>query len=237
MEKPILFSTPMVQEILDGRKTMTRRIVDVDISNQFDVDVDGTVIAYMDPATGDSYNPTALCKYKVGDILWVRETWCKLWHLDNNDQIIEGTESYYYRADGYNPTPFNHFPDEDGFGGERDCPRWKPSIHMPRAAARLFIRVTDIRVGRLHDISEDDVMAEGIRSLTKDGALYKYGHIEPGDDGSIPWRDMPRTAKEAFTSLWNSTIWKSDLYRYGWQANPWVWVIEFERMEGYTNVS
>ena len=76
-EKPILFNTPMVQAILDLRKRMTRRPIDRDISNCFDIDTDGSVYAYINPATGDSYKPEDVCRYKVGDILYVRETWAE----------------------------------------------------------------------------------------------------------------------------------------------------------------
>lgn len=119
--------------------------------------------------------------------------------------------------------------------------KWHPSIHMPKEAVRLFLRVKDVRVERLQDITKEQAKTEGIRGYSKDGNLYKYAVT---DDWWIDyhnkhrksffgtwWQDMPRTAKDAFPYLWNSTIKKSDLDRYGWDANPWVWVIEFERCE------
>lgn len=101
---------------------------------------------------------------------------------------------------------------------------WRPSIHMPRTAARLFLKITDIRVERLQDITEEDAKGEGIRAFTKDGELYKYCHID-----DFVWRDGVRTAKEAFQNLWDSIGAKSG---NEWDVNPWVWVVEFERVEG-----
>lgn len=119
--------------------------------------------------------------------------------------------------------------------------KWHPSIHMPKEAARIWLKCTDVRVERLQEITEIGAKAEGIRGYTKDGNLYKYAVT---DDWWIDyhnkhkeivtgtwWQDMPRTAKDAFSYLWNSTIKKSDLDLYGWNANPWVWTIEYERCE------
>lgn len=113
---------------------------------------------------------------------------------------------------------------------------------MPKNVARIWLKVTDVRVERLQEITEVQAQAEGIRGYSKDGNLYKYAVT---DDwwidfhnkhkksffGGTWWQDMPRTARCAFLSLWNSTVKKSDLDRYGWHANPWVWVIEFEQCE------
>src|SRR5690554_5977440 len=117
--KPILFSTEMVKAILDGRKTQTRRVVDFDIANQFDIDTDGSVIDYINPSTGDSYNPGDTCRYKKNDILWVRETFC-------------GCKTFGFVYKASHPLP----AEEEG---------WKPSIHMPKEAARLFLKVTNVR--------------------------------------------------------------------------------------------
>lgn len=129
-EVPILFNTEMVQAILNGRKTVTRRVVKQDIVNRFDIDVEGKVIAYIDQSTGDFYNPTDICKYKVGDIMWVRETFYK--------SPTHGGWRYMNEVNPSSP-----------------CAKsWKkmPSIHMPRSAARIFLKVTDVRVERLQDI-------------------------------------------------------------------------------------
>ena len=141
----------------------------------------------------------------------MRETFCKLWKLDGNDQIIEGTENYYYAADGYNPTPFNCFPDEDGFYGDRDCPKWRPSIFMPKEAARIFLRVTDVKAERLQEIDKywSNYDKEGMR--------------DPKTE------NISIAMQEKFISIWDGTVKKSDRDKYGWDANPWVWVIGFER--------
>lgn len=196
--KPILFNTEMVRAILEGRKTVTRRVVkDMDIINGWDCEADGTPIAYIDQATGDSYPPTMPCPHHPGDILWVRETWAK---------SMAGT--FMYRAD------------DKAIMVER----WHPSIHMPKEAARLFLRVTDVRVERLQDIT--DYRAEGIHpSEACEECFAVCGGCDPlnsptGCDNEI----------DAFAGLWDRTVKPADLPLYGWEANPWVFVIEFERI-------
>lgn len=185
--KPIIFSTPMVHAILDGRKTQTRRVIkDKDITNNFDIDVDGSAYAYIDQATGDSYPPTHRAKYQPGDILWVRETWSK----DENGE-------YVYRAN-YGTTEDDSFPPS--------MFRWKPSIHMPREAARIFLKVTNVRVERLQDITEDEAIKEGAKA---------YG----------PNNCSGTSARIAFAENWDKTTTEHE-----WRTNPWVWVIEFEKI-------
>lgn len=229
--KPILFNTEMVRAILDGRKSCTRRLVKPQPDEKhtyplgfvtdstekkevgcfgFGIDEYGGSIKYVKPP------------YQPEDILYVRETWNK------------GLERYMYRAD---------YSDTEKFyqGGKEIEMKWHPSIHMPKEAARIWLKCTDVRVERLQEITEIGAKAEGIRGYTKDGNLYKYAVT---DDWWIDyhnkhkeivtgtwWQDMPRTAKDAFSYLWNSTIKKSDLDLYGWNANPWVWTIEYERCE------
>lgn len=191
--KPILFNTEMVRAILEGRKTVTRRVVKPQPWDS--VFCDGH--EFIPDNYGDSKPTGFICekcgqgvcppysKYPVGealfrpycwpdDILYVRETWAK---------SMAG--AYMYKATD-NPIIID---------------RWHPSIHMPKEAARLFLRVTDVRAERLQDIDDDGVVSEGLKI---------------GDD---------------FDVLWDSTIKKADLPLYGWDANPWVWVIEFERCE------
>lgn len=190
--KPILFNTEMVRAILDGRKTMTRRVIkDKDITNNFDIDVDGSVYAYIDQATGDSYPPTAIAKYQVGDILWVRETWSRIDDLPY--------DNYVYRTN-YGTTEDDSFPPS--------MFKWKPSIHMPREAARIFLKVTNVSVERLQDINEEDALKEGCMPTILDGAIFF-------------------SAKGKFHALWDSLNAKRG---YGWEANPWVWIYEFERV-------
>lgn len=213
--KPILFNGEMVRAILDGRKTCTRRVikhnVDAILNSPYHVE---------HPEVEDAWLIKKLCRppYEPGDIMYVRETWCKYGKLDCFDQVIEGTEKYYYLADGANPTPYNCFlVQRNGYDEYKDTPVWHPSIYMPKEAARIWLKVTDVRVERLQDITDDGAKAEG--------ANWKNGK-------NVGWEEkMRRTAVERFAEIWDSTIKKSDLDRYGWVANPWVWVIEFERCE------
>lgn len=189
MIKPILFNTDMVRAILDGRKTVTRRVIkDKDIINAWDCESDGTPIAFIDHETGDSHPPAFPCQYQPGDILYVRETWAK---------SMAGT--YMYKA---TDTPLI-------------LDRWKPSIHMPQEAARLFLRVTDVRAERLQDMCLIDCLKEGVQlTIDEQGDLVIQG----------------LRARDRFSGVWDSTIKTAELPLYGWEANPWVWVISFERI-------
>jgi len=135
--KPILFNTEMVRAILDGRKTVTRRVIDRDIVNNCDMEKDGTLLNYQN-CHGDFINPVDLCRYKVNDILYVRETFWK------------GVNDYVYRADFIGDENYN------------DSYVWSPSIHMPKEAARIFLKVTGVRVERLQDMTAADCHKEGI---------------------------------------------------------------------------
>ena len=212
--KPILFNTEMVRAILDGRKTVTRRVVMPKHLRVLD-----SHYHKEHPEVPDKTLLEKLClpPYQPGDILWVRETWCQYGKLDDNDRMIEGTEKHYYRADGENPTPFNDFlVQHPGRDEHRETPVWHPSIHMPKEAARLFLRVTDVRVELLQDIDDDGAKAEG--------ANYQDGK-------NVGWEEkMRRTAIDRFAEIWDNTIKLADRLRYGWAANPWVFVIEFERI-------
>lgn len=195
--KPILFNTEIVQAILEGRKTVTRRVIkDKDIINSWDCENDGTPIAYIDQATGDSYAPTISCPYQPGDIMWVRETWT---------YVPDG--SYVYKASVECP---------DAWRGT-----WHPSIQMPKEAARLFLRVVAVWVERLKDITPEQIDAEGCKEWT-----YSAMTGEPLPSGPS-W----------FRIAWDRTIKPSDLPAYGWEANPWVWVIKFERISRPPEVS
>jgi len=197
--KGILFSTAMVRAILDGRKKQTRRVIHLDISNWFDVcKVDGA-IAWEDQETGDLYPPTYRARYQVGDILYVRETWtteCKmLQHVFDGKQI-------HYCADCK----------EDSTGLFAQC-KWKkrPSIHMPKEAARIFLRITGVRVERIQQITYGDCCAEGVFK-NEDLTNASYG----------------QEATEKFSKLWDSINKKRG---YGWETNPYVFVYAFERCE------
>ena len=207
---PILFNTDMVRAILDGRKTVTRRLIKPQqlIGILPDKPKNGTpeeflkekkhmFKPYCDMTDGElikaSYNPP----YQPGDILYVRETWHKYKKRVGKGEGCHTAEFYGYRASIANSEDANE--------------PWHPSIHMPKDAARIWLKVKDVRVERLQEISEKQAEKEGCI----DDVEYCVG----------------ATAREHFKELWNSTIKKSDLDRYGWDANPWVWVIEFERCE------
>lgn len=211
--KPILFNTEMVRAILDGRKTCTRRLVKFlpGENSQWTGYIKDGLMLY------NGRNEPCIRKvpYQPGDIMYVRETWQYLYELDGNEQIIEGTGKYYYAAT--DTIPFDTYVDASGVTHER-VP-WHPSIHMPKEAARIWLKVTDVRVERLQEITEE--------CAKKEGAIDNRGFIHSPDNEY----DSVHTAREHFAEIWDSTIKKSDLDRYGWDANPYVWVIEFERCE------
>lgn len=199
---PILFNTEMVRAILDGRKTCTRRICkDANECTVPDMDfynADRRTYAvhnFVDKEHTEQLSTAErTCPICTGDILYVRETWKK------------APNGYYYYEDWQ----------KDDIA---DVTKWKPSIHMPKEAARIWLKVTDVRIERLQDVTEDGAKAEG--------AIDNRGFIHSPENEY----DRIYTAREHFIKIWNSTIKKSNLNRYGWDANPWVWVIEFERCE------
>lgn len=202
--KQILFNTEMVLAILDERKTCTRRKIPTDIVDHCDVETDGSLLSYENHY-GDFIKPEKLCQYYPGDVLYVRETWHK--YLK---RVGTGENCHLHEFFGYRASIANSEDAEEP---------WKPSIHMPKEAARIFLRVTNVRVERLQDITEAGAKAEG--------AIDNRGFIHSPDNEY----DRIHTAKENFIGIWNSTIKKSDLDFYGWDANPYVWVIEFERCD------
>lgn len=204
--KPILFNTEMVRAILDGRKSCTRRIVKGFIPNN-------AVWGYtaFTPKGYISCRGTFADGYgekffklpcKLGDILYVRETWKK------------APNGYYYYEDWQR-------------NDIADVTKWKPSIHMPKEAARIWLKVTDVRVERLQEITEEQACMEGTNPW--DEACYENNGWHPTlsdpDSGGEP------NMVDGFHKLWNSTIKKSDLDRYGWEANPYVFVIEFVKID------
>ena len=228
---PILFNTEMVRSILDGQKTCTRRVVKTqpDEKHTFPLGfVAGSMYAKDLGCFGFGTNENggsiqfAKPPYQTGDILYVRETWCKYGDLDDNEQVIDGTEKYYYRADGENPTPYNQFLIQNDICDEyRDFPVWHPSIHMPKEAARIWLRVTDVRVERLQEITKNECIKEGIYPSNCRNCNSTFECDICPDEGY--------DEVDKFVEVWNNTIKKSDLDKYGWDANPWVWAIEFEK--------
>lgn len=192
--KPILFNTEMVRAILEGRKTVTRRVIKpqpkgeetnphrIDSGNYYFDVPSKRFPGSLDWSVGP-YKPP----FVKGDILWVRETWAK----GADGQFVYRTDYGTTEEDSFPPSMF----------------KWRPSIHMPREAARIFLRVTDLRAEPLQVMSHEDAEQEGC--WCNESGL-----------------DMPL---DKFASLWNSTIKPGNLSEYGWEANPWVWAIYFER--------
>ena len=199
--KPILFNTEMVRAILDGRKTCTRRVIKPQPQSRLCYTYAGSHKSCIGKWTypnrgahefwGEEYKLPENIKdeelskqwnppYHTDDILYARETWKK------------APNGYFYYEDWQR-------------NDIADVTKWKPSIYMPKDAARIWLKVTDVRVERLQDMTDDDAEAEG---------CFDYTSTALG-----------------FFDVWDSTIKKSDLDRYGWNANPWVWVIEFEWCE------
>lgn len=200
--KPILFNTEMVRAILDGRKTCTRRVIKLPKNMSGRPVGKSGDIGFM--YLGGIKRPP----YQQGDILYVRETW-------SHPIVPSDKNRYVYRADEVA---------EDGFKNEAHI--WHPSIHMPKEAARIWLKVTDVRVERLQDMTNDDALKEGAKGVRCDHACSgAYGCTDCMNTG---WLEPPMVE---FVQIWDSTIKKSDIDRYGWNANPWVWVIEFERCE------
>lgn len=188
-ELPILFNTKMVRAILDGRKTCTRRLVKFlpGENPQWTGYIKDELMLY----NGKNEPCIRKAPYQVGDVLYVRETWS------------EWTDGYLYKA--WN-SPFPQ-------AGQSSVMKWHPSIHMPKEAARIWLKVTDVRLERLQEITNDGCVAEGVYASRCDTCIDEgYSEIDE------------------FTEIWDSTIKKPDIDRYGWDANPWVWVIEFKRI-------
>lgn len=217
--KPILFNTEMVRAILDGRKTCTRRICkdanECTVPDMEFYNADRRTYAVHNFADKEHMEQLSMaernCPICPGDTLYVRETWCGL--PVNEAGHMRGHTIYYYKADGeLRPK---------GWRGT-----WHPSIHMPKEASRIWLKVTDVRVERLQSITVEGAIREGAEG-------EKCHHTNAGAFGctdcmNTGWIEPPQVE---FMQIWNSTIKKSNIDRYGWDANPWVWVIEFERCE------
>ena len=214
--KPILFNTEMVRAILDGRKTCTRRLVKPQpksklcytfagsdsntwgYPNRTAHEIWGEEFKLPNDITEEELSKRWNPPYHTDDILYVRETWKK------------APNGYYYYEDWQR-------------NDIADVTKWKPSIHMPKEAARIWLKVTDVRVERLQEISKDGAVKEGIYVANCKDCNAPFGCDACPDEG---YNEI-----DEFVELWNSTIKKFDIDRYGWNANPWVWVIKFERCE------
>jgi len=189
--KPILFNGEMVRAILEGRKTVTRRLIrprykpdecGFQVVTRCDTGERIYVEKYDEWEVGFENPRYVNPPYQVGDTLYVRETWRPY------------KDGYLYKATCND--------DWDGL--------WKPSIHMPKDAARIWLRVKEVRIEKLQEITKKQAGAEGVSYETDNSGLMRISQ---------------------FIKLWNSTLAADDLEEYGWKANPWVWVIEFERCE------
>lgn len=213
-ERPIIFSEPMVRAILVGRKTQTRRVVKPqpnrgsELTRMQDGYADGFIRAVF--AQDDEPNAYGIkCPFgQHGDRLWVRENG---WERPDRTrkQMREGADTwapYYYDADGI------CVADIDGFGFKR-----RPSIHMPRWASRITLEITAVRVERLQDISEEDAEAEGVYEYIGEPQVECDGQVLHFPDASFV---------RGYLSVWESIHGPGS-----WAANPFVWVLEFKRVE------
>lgn len=193
-DRPILFSGPMVRAILEGRKTQTRRVLreqpgEIDVPFQID---DGSW--HVHSSRGTDMSPLSV-PYAPGDRLYVRETWKPhSIYSEMQPKLIPESRIFYKADDTYAPSNT----------------RWRPGIHMPRWASRITLHVTDVRVQRLQEISEEDARAEG--------ALLPW----TGSPGTTC--DDTRSARSEFEALWNSL---NGPRGFGWDANPWVIAVTF----------
>lgn len=241
-ERPTLFSTPMVQAILDGRKTVTRRVVDPQPHNDEDgirfpwatFFNSGNVFTWDDDGIGgenwqandypnENKYEQALrrtqhskpCRHgKAGDILWVRETWGELYDTCDHPELPDNPQERWSLGYVYKADDYKHTTDTDGF-----FTGWKPSIHMPKEACRLKLEILSIRVERLHDITEEECFREGIDADNEDYQAAEHYQIggSPIQGGS--------PAKFAFIALWQRINGQES-----WNSNPWVWRIEFKKL-------
>ena len=268
--KPILFNTEMVKAIIEGRKTVTRRKVNPKYSNTHFEWTDGKYgkrfiekqneeegVTTVHNENGSTSQKLLWCRemqapYRVGDILYVRETYAKIEDFINYaDMEISENLKYLYKCDDNGK---EHTFIDIG------VKKWHPSIHMLKEAARIFLKVTEVRVARLQDITEEQAVKEGIIKMydnTPDaeydawakrvcqgkkkeewayanylwhGNLGKYGS---GNKLSDAWSFQCSgydNAIESFSSLWNTTVPLKDWEQHGWNTNPWVWVIKFEKI-------
>lgn len=199
---PILFNTEMVQAILNGMKINTRRIA----KGVYPYSEYGDFTTIIKGEFTDPVSEENIIKYKSqyqpGDILYVRETWHKYTKRVGNGENCRLQEFYGYKASIAN--------------SEDAHEKWKPSIHMPKEAARIFLKVTDVRIERLQNMSLDDFLDEGIS--------IPYEAFNDPENAYMQ-------AKKIFMHIWDSTIPKKDIDKYGWDANPYVWAIKFKRTD------
>ena len=212
---PILFNGDMVRAILDGRKTCIRRVIKPQweecphckyVHNEYIYDKMAENVYCA--RCGYPLEPERRSPYQLEDILYVRETWGHPISLNSDKQ-------YVFRADKIA---------ESGF--KNDSHIWRPSIHMPKEAARIWLKVTDVRVERLQSITEEGAIREGAEG--DECHHTNVGAFGCTDCMNTGWIEPPQVE---FMQIWDSTIKKSDLDRYGWDANPYVFVIQFVKID------
>ncbi len=221
--KPILFNTEMVEAILKGQKTESRRVMKPqpgkNVTRLFPLEGKQWKGYFGSREEGACMKP----KYQKGDVLYIRETWAH-GYIDYSDngcsrerwfepsresdgEFLKGISSYFYRA---------NMSQQDQ---EELHMLWKPAIHMPKEAARIFLKVTDVRAERLQNMGIYDALQEGVpvsrEELNRMNLLNQW--------------EGPEVMAE-FRKLWDSTIQKEAREKFGWDGNPWVWVYEFERI-------
>ena len=201
--KPILFNTQMVQAILEGRKTVTRRVVKPQPQGQPYRMGNSSCWpgCFADSKSANVYKPP----YQPGNILYVRESWQFFPCFDCVKSMCDTTPLTYEDSDSVTEGCWIYRADYTESDQKRVC--WHPSIHMPKQAARIFLRVTDVFPEPLKNIRYFDCLADG-----------------------IPYRQMENDIIRDFAELWDSTIKPADRATYGFEANPWVWVNKFERI-------
>ena len=216
-ERPILFSGPMVRAILEGRKTQTRRVIKPQ-AWRYSNDVSGQRQIYARSGPEDFGDPDKpiRCPYgQPGDLLWVRETWAKIWECEPPDieDLKESPDSFpwhiEYKANSDEKYP-GDWPEDEG--DNPDCAKWQSSRFMFKKYARLWLRITNVRIERVREISIEDCKAEGVLCDC----------LENEDNRCLLGN------KGHFKILWDSLNAKRG---YPWESNPWVWVVEFERYE------
>lgn len=220
-DKSIVFDTESVKSILDERKTVTRRVLAEKcvLDKKYGLDSEPYVSNkkwyYNNQITVDDYTVEELDSgYQVGDILYVKETWCDRWLPDG---FLTGADRYGYKADG--------IPKYGYWGNDKQNKMgvWSQSTNMPKEAARIWLKVTNIKVERLQDITEEQAKLEGV-SEEQAMAWWHPTFYDPDSGG------YPEYRKTFAYEIWDRNIKKSELNKYGWNANPWVYVIEFERI-------
>lgn len=207
---PILFNTEMVQAILDGRKTVTRRV----LKHPFEVHPNGFITKPRGNERLCPYEPP----YQPGNILYVRETW-GISNFDYDEEVayIVYKASENEKDEGCLAVKLPNDKFEKLYDSmSENSPEWRPSIHMPKEAARIWLKVTDVRVERLQGIVSSKPQ-KTVHNICAEGLRFKA--VMENYDVLI----------NDFKSLWDSTVKHTQLDIYGWDANPWVWVIEFER--------